>query len=219
MTPEAFLPELGDTAAQPTDIAYGKILYDDDGDPVTGNIVDVDDYHNDAAWNNIFLSKPYTSYNDKDELYLLYTDCTLKNDTIFRKNVVIPICSTNGYQLGEARPEDVRAGVTFTSGKAELKKWAKWKLVAALADSIVGRNIRLRVLIKIRLKTLALQPQAIQDPRIIAIQLRMTAIINQHQEVSHSTHTIFQQVQLMVRQNIYIINNGAINLVHITNGL
>lgn len=32
------LPELGDTAAQPSDIAYGKVLYDDEGNPVTGTL-------------------------------------------------------------------------------------------------------------------------------------------------------------------------------------
>lgn len=32
------LPELGETAAQPTDMAAGKVLYDDDGNPVTGTL-------------------------------------------------------------------------------------------------------------------------------------------------------------------------------------
>lgn len=119
-----------------SDLASGKTLYDDNGNPVTGNIVDVDDYHNDAAWNNISLSNPYTSYDEEDESYLLYTDCTLKNDTIFRKNVVIPICGANGYQLGEARPEDVRAGVTFTSGKAGLKKMGIMEVGSGSGDSM-----------------------------------------------------------------------------------
>ena len=32
------LPELGDTAAQPTDMVLGKVLYDDQGNPVIGTV-------------------------------------------------------------------------------------------------------------------------------------------------------------------------------------
>lgn len=100
-----FLPDLGDTAAQPTDIAAGKVLYDDEGNPVTGN---VSVYDTQVGWDvdpqevggkinlSYYTTKPY----------------------LFRAGVVM---ESELEKFGDAMPEQVAKGVKFTSKAGLLK--------------------------------------------------------------------------------------------------
>lgn len=102
------LPELGDTAAQPTDIAYGKVLYDDDGNPVTGTLIE------ESALLGLAKQPDSVIENaDHSEIYInsrMYTphDFIGRSTVKFRARV-----PSTGF--GNATADQVAKGATFTS--------------------------------------------------------------------------------------------------------
>lgn len=95
------LPELGDIAAQSTDIAAGKVLYNDQGDPITGELEKI------------------TSYIINNPTYLEETNTVMMNvkageDGILRQGDSISF-GIPASRFGKASPGDVAKGVTFTS--------------------------------------------------------------------------------------------------------
>lgn len=103
------LPDLGDTAAQPSDIVEGKVLYDDEGNPVTGNIpefsgdqVAVANFSELYHINNFVRVTGITSLNSR------YDGLLLRPGT--QQRIFVP-----DEEFGDARQEDVVAGKYFTS--------------------------------------------------------------------------------------------------------
>jgi hypothetical protein len=108
----AELPELGDTAAQPTDMVAGKVLYDDKGNPVTGTL-----YELDSIDESIFGTKDFvfggtpggTTFNVKGA-YNVDID-----GVIVRKGAGLGVRNAPTDFFGDARPENVTKGKKFTS--------------------------------------------------------------------------------------------------------
>lgn len=101
----AALPELGDTAAQPTDIAAGKVLYDDEGTPVTGELEELSMLALPA--DNISIGQ----IPDSDYIYCIANsneDCIVRSGTSIKINPKL-------NNFGDATPDKVAKGVTFTS--------------------------------------------------------------------------------------------------------
>lgn len=94
------LPELGDTAAVPTDIVSGKTLYDDDGNPVTGTMTSLD---------SEYSSKPNSDGSGNVIVGLMHTE-----------NAYLPAWNELRFKLplsefGNATEDDVLADIEFTS--------------------------------------------------------------------------------------------------------
>lgn len=110
------LPELGETAAQPTDMAAGKVLYDDDGNPVTGTL---------EEWTPAVmgLAKQPDSVmesNDHSEIQItsgMYTPMDFIGRSTLKFRARVPTS-----MLGNAALEDVVAGQTFTSSAGFLAR-------------------------------------------------------------------------------------------------
>lgn len=98
------LPELGDTAAQPTDMVLGKVLYDDQGNPVIGTVKETT--ANYATY--IQASYVYENEGQIDAYGVIDEDVLLRNGA-----VVHMLSQYNDY--GGAELGDVAKGVTFTS--------------------------------------------------------------------------------------------------------
>lgn len=100
------LPELGDTAAQPTDMAVGKVLYDDEGNPVAGALYE----------NNYFtVTKDVECTPDSGDLLLRASGFYQKDKAIIEQDSMVVLYNIPTTNLGDAKPEDVTAGKTFTS--------------------------------------------------------------------------------------------------------
>lgn len=100
------LPELGDTAAQPTDIAAGKVLYDDDGNPVTGELGEVLEGRTIAAREFMDLSKNGDNIETRAVMNIA--------DVVVRKNAVFRTYAP-ASAFGNATADQVAKGATFTS--------------------------------------------------------------------------------------------------------
>lgn len=110
------LPELGDTAAQPTDMAAGKVLYDDAGNPVTGTLGE--------ATEGILI-------NSKSDAVLggsagapefnvsgIYLESAIGDNTkgvIMRPGSRMAVRNVPTSLFGNATPNQVAKGATFTS--------------------------------------------------------------------------------------------------------
>lgn len=102
-----------------SDLAQGKQLIDADGNVVEGEVEEIT--HLWHAWNLIATGDPYEYLSDDTDRYSLEVDITPKKDVLFRKSAYMTV-EVNSSHLGDAKPEDVRAGVYFTSGDAGLCK-------------------------------------------------------------------------------------------------
>lgn len=99
------LPELGDTAAQPGDMAANKVLYDDEGNPVIGTVKEC---------TNVYTTpNPSKAKIEWDDDWRAYN--TLEEDVLLRKGTEVEMWFARGY-FGEATAADVAKGKTFTSG-------------------------------------------------------------------------------------------------------
>lgn len=99
------LPDLGDTAAQPTDIAAGKVLYDDEGTPVTGELEEL---------SVLALSADNISIGQVPDSDYIYCIAKSNKDCIVRSGTSIKI-NPKLNNFGDATPDKVAKGVTFTS--------------------------------------------------------------------------------------------------------
>lgn len=131
------LPELGDTAAQPTDMAASKVLYDDDGNPVTGTLYEnigtlvftygnVNDtlFLNSAGGTNIALQGVYRPDKIGDNTV----------GTILRPGALVGIRDIAAEKFGNATADQVAKGATFTSAAGLL---AEGTMEPASASSTV----------------------------------------------------------------------------------
>ena len=107
------LPELGDTAAQPTDIVVGKVLYDDKGNPVTGTL-----YESDSIDEALFATRDFTfggtpggtTFSVKGAYG---TDST--TGIVVRNGAGLGVRNAPTDFFGDAMPGDVAKGKKFTS--------------------------------------------------------------------------------------------------------
>lgn len=111
----AELPELGDTAAQPTDMAAGKVLYDSNGNAIEGTVPVVTDDARYMAWdiwdsNSSEVDEPYVSE---------YPNCVQIRTNILDELLIRQYSGMYTYipkdVFGDASPSDVRKGKIFTS--------------------------------------------------------------------------------------------------------
>lgn len=103
------LPELGDTAAKPTDIAAGKVLYDDEGNPVTGTVTTINE---DSSTNASYYTMFTNSSNDIPVSLGIKGKVTAP--VLLRSGAYVTITS-NLSNFGNASDEDVVDSKTFTS--------------------------------------------------------------------------------------------------------
>lgn len=101
------LPELGDTAAQSSDIVYGKILYDDDGNPVTGTM---------TSFDSEYSPKPKSDGSGNVMIGLTSTE-----------NTYLPAWNQLSFKIpfsefGNATEDDVLADIEFTSSAGLLAR-------------------------------------------------------------------------------------------------
>lgn len=101
------LPELGDTAAQSSDIVYGKILYDDDGNPVTGTM---------TSFDSEYSPKPKNDGSGNVVMELMSTE-----------NTYLPAWNQLSFKIpfsefGNATEDDVLADIEFTSSAGLLAR-------------------------------------------------------------------------------------------------
>lgn len=110
------LSELGDAAAKPTDMLNGKTLYDDEGNPVTGTLPEVSTM--------LGLSNaPDSVISGSEEVQVISgmytpTDFIARSTLKFRTRVPFT-------EFGDANPEDVAKGKTFTSAAGLLVEGTK----------------------------------------------------------------------------------------------
>lgn len=101
------LPELGDIAAQPTDIAAGKVLYDDDGNPVTGTLYEIVEGKSAGA-----STDPIVRYTSGGSIYI--ASKTANTDVLVRAGAYLR-ATAPGSLFGDATADDVVKGKFFTS--------------------------------------------------------------------------------------------------------
>lgn len=103
------LPELGDTAAQPTDMAYGKVLYDDEGNPVTGTL------HEAKTFQDKFFGHSDFSFGGIPGGTTFSVAGVTKGTGIIRPGAGVGVRNAPTDFFGDAMPEHVDKGVKFTS--------------------------------------------------------------------------------------------------------
>lgn len=136
------LPELGDTAAQPTDIAIGKTLYDDNGNPVTGTL-----YESDSIDEALFANRDFTfggtpggtAFSVKGAYG---TDST--TGIVVRKGAGLGVRNAPTDFFGDARPGDVAKGKKFTSAAGLLVDGTLY-VVAEGENFMQSSNVKLSV--------------------------------------------------------------------------
>lgn len=101
------LPELGDTAAQPTDMVAGKVLYDDDGNVVTGTLYEIVEGKVVGA-----STDPIVRYNSDGSIYI--ASKTANTDVLVRAGAYLR-ATAPGSLFGDATADDVVKGKFFTS--------------------------------------------------------------------------------------------------------
>lgn len=106
------LPDLGDTAAQPTDIVAGKVLYDDNGNPVTGTLIEADEI-NEALFGTSDFTFGGTPGGTTFSVKGAYAGNT--DGVVVRIGAGLGVRNAPTEFFGDARPEDVAKGKKFTS--------------------------------------------------------------------------------------------------------
>lgn len=106
------LPELGDTAAQPTDMVLGKILYDDEGNTVTGTLYEATELEHKLFANSdySFGGTPGGTVFSVAGRYNGNTD-----GIVVRRGAGLGIRNAPTDFFGDATPDQVARGATFTS--------------------------------------------------------------------------------------------------------
>lgn len=106
------LPDLGDTAAQPTDMLAGKVLYDDKGNPVTGTLIEADQIDEALFGTSDFTfggTPGGTTFNVKGA-YAGNTD-----GVVVRIGAGLGVRNAPTEFFGDAAAADVAKGKKFTS--------------------------------------------------------------------------------------------------------
>lgn len=111
------LPELGDTAAKPTDMVLGKVLYDDEGNPVTGTLgqTEVGTY----AWaaDDIIMvgDSGETTFNISGVYGKNYIGSDTIHGFVCRPGARFALRNVPTSLFGNATADQVAKGATFTS--------------------------------------------------------------------------------------------------------
>ena len=108
----AALPELGDTAAQPTDMVVGKVLYDDEGNPVTGTLIEADEIQE-----KLFATSDYAFGGTPGGTVFHVSGMYNGNleGVVVRPGAGLGVRSAPTDFFGNAEAADVVLGKTFTS--------------------------------------------------------------------------------------------------------
>lgn len=109
MKPGVELPELGDTAAQPSDIAYGKVLYDDEGNPVTGTLADFK-----PGVEGRYIFRTNARVSGVTGLFV-EAESSLSASPIIHRPGSTATVQISSAAFGDATPDQVAKGATFTS--------------------------------------------------------------------------------------------------------
>lgn len=115
------LPELGDTAAQPSDMRKGKTLYDDEGNPVTGNLTEI------SEGNEVYSGMANVEGNRGARYFKVkgpYAN-TYATDVILKPGAIISVVNVDAHKLGTATAADVLKGRTFTAASGLLAEGTK----------------------------------------------------------------------------------------------
>lgn len=106
------LPELGDTAAKPTDMLAGKVLYDDEGNPVTGTLIEADEIQEKlfATSDYSFGGTPGGSTFNVSGVYNADLD-----GVVVRPGAGLGVRNAPTDFFGNATADQVAKGATFTS--------------------------------------------------------------------------------------------------------
>lgn len=139
------LPELGDTAAQPTDMAKGKVLYDDEGNPVTGTLGEVAE--------GVKVMGPFakmigTPGNTTFNVTATYASDYIGDNTkgaILRPGALLTPRSIPTNLFGDATADQVAKGATFTSAagllvEGALEEVEAGKAMSAREDAVARLN-------------------------------------------------------------------------------
>lgn len=109
------LPELGDTAAQPTDMVAGKVLYDDDGNPVTGTLLEANEIQ-EKIWATSDYYFSGTAGGTTFHVSGMYNGSSgVPDGLIVRPGAGLGVRNAPTDFFGDATAADVAAGKTFTS--------------------------------------------------------------------------------------------------------
>lgn len=115
-----------DNAAQPRDMVQGKTLYNSDGEKVNGSLMEIDGVT--PSYQTLPVSKDVTVRKVQDRIFsegYLYST-NVPDGVIVRPDGLISVRATldkyTSEVVGEATPEQVMQGVTFTSDKGFLLK-------------------------------------------------------------------------------------------------
>lgn len=135
------LPELGDTAAQPTDMAVGKVLYDDEGNSVTGSLKENPEGSKIPSAFTAAEGDPGAKYFKLSGQY----GNDANPDCILRQGATVSINNVYAPVFGTAAASDVVKGKTFTSvagylAEGELEEIVAGKPLGANEDVKVSRN-------------------------------------------------------------------------------
>lgn len=101
------LPELGDTAAQPTDMALGKVLYDDEGNPVTGELYEI-------LEGKVIAATEFQKLMESSGGTISTLAAMNVADAVVRKNSIFRATAPSSA-FGNATADQVAKGATFTS--------------------------------------------------------------------------------------------------------
>lgn len=106
------LPELGDTAAKPTDMAADKILYDDQGNPVTGTLIEANEIQE-----KLFATSDYSFGGTPGDTVFHVSGMYNGNldGVIVRPGAGLGVRSAPTEFFGNAQPNQVDKGAIFTS--------------------------------------------------------------------------------------------------------
>jgi hypothetical protein len=133
------LPELGDTAAQPSDIAYGKVLYDDEGNPVTGTLGDFK-----PGDEGQYIFRTNARVSGVTGLFV-EAESSLSASPIIHRPGSTATVQISSAAFGTAARSQVMKGVTFTSevgllAEGELEEIEAGAAIGANEDVKVSRN-------------------------------------------------------------------------------
>lgn len=109
------LPDLGDTAAQPTDIVAGKVLYDDKGNPVTGTLLEANEIQ-EKSWATSNYSFGGTAGGTTFNVSGMYNGSSgVPDGLIVRPGAGLGVRNAPTDFFGDATAADVAKGKKFTS--------------------------------------------------------------------------------------------------------
>ena len=116
------LPVLGDASAKPTDMAFGKILYDDSGNPVVGTLVESKVGTNEMITATEFYgnSQGDTTFSFSGIYSVNHTEGVDSQGFICRPGTNFVLENIPTALFGNATPDQVAKGVTFTSASGLL---------------------------------------------------------------------------------------------------